>query len=89
MAPVLLAILFIGLSGPRPKTWIKRVLRWIALATGGLFVLLALIWVPYFYLAASQTSLVVDLALVVGVAALVNLVVRGRKRATEANLQVG
>lgn len=87
MAPVLLAILLIGLSGPPPKTLLRKTLRWAALATGGLFVLLALIWVPYLYLAASATSIVIDLALVVAIAMFVTLVKQRRGLATASGTQ--
>jgi hypothetical protein len=89
MIPVLLAILLIGLSSRSRKTLLGKTLRWAALATGGLLVLLALIWVPYLYLAASATSLVIDLALVVAVATFVTLVNQRRRLATASGSQSG
>lgn len=80
MAPVILAMLLIGLAGPAPKTWPRKVLRWMGLAAGWLCALLAMIWVPLNYFFYTAPSLVTDIALIIATAAVVMLVQERQRR---------
>lgn len=76
LAPLLLAILLLGLSLPAVKSRLLKLVRGVGLVAGALFGALSFVLVPYTYLAGYLTSLPVDIALVAVVGMLVHVLRR-------------